>query len=65
MTRLYPDQIKEIGIVDRDYVRDVISGVLQDNIPEHPVNEWFIDSVHFANMVDKIVEEIFHESPGG
>lgn len=33
-----------------------LKDVLTDNLPECEVNRWFITSVHFANMLDKIKE---------
>ena len=39
-------------------VLDILEEVIKDELPSCPVNAWFIDSLHFYNMLDKIVERL-------
>lgn len=52
----YPEQWREADI---DKLRDIIQGVLEDELPECGTNRWFVHSIYFANMLDKIMQEIW------
>ena len=55
--RRYTEQPTEIIIGVGD-VKAAIKEVIEEELPECSVNEWFVDSVHFANMIDKIIDKI-------
>lgn len=54
--KVYLDQPTEGG-VEAD-IKKQIEDSLKENLPDCLANEWFIESVHFANMIDTIMEEI-------
>jgi len=65
--RKYPDQpsisTDQFGS-STDNVKDLtrfIIDFLSEELPDCPTNEWFIESVHLANMADKLVEELQRE----
>ena len=40
-------------------IKNIIMAVLDEDLPDCSTNEWFLESVNFANMVDKIMERIW------
>jgi len=56
--RQYPDQPDEIAGIDVGYLKDTLSEIISESLPDCATNDWFIESVNFPNMIDKIVEEI-------
>ena len=46
---------------DMDEMKEIMLDILEDELPECTTNERFIESVHFANMVDKIMTRIWAE----
>jgi len=58
--KLYPDQPKEA--LQAKEIKGIIEEIIEEELPICPVNEWFVDSVGFANMVDKLVEKIRTDS---
>ena len=55
----YMDQPKEGKTVEESVnIIRWIEDSLKEDLPECPTNEWFIESIHFANMVDKIMKEL-------
>ena len=53
---LYTDQPKEPPEVEID--ESHITDIIKDSLPECRINEWFLESIYFANMVDEIVISI-------
>ena len=53
----YPNQPE--STTGMNQMKDIIKEVLEEDLPDCNTNEWFIESVHFANMLDKIMEEIW------
>lgn len=51
-----PENIKKP--LTMEYIKKTIGEVLKEDLPDCEVNEWFIESVHFANMIDEITREI-------
>lgn len=51
------------GVINPDpkEVKDALMEELKEELPESEVNEWFIDSIHFANMIDKIVRRMWKD----
>ena len=39
--------------------RENIEEILIEDLPDCSTNEWFIQSIHFANMVDRIVNRLY------
>lgn len=56
--RIYPDQVP-VSRSDMDYIRDIVKDILEYELPDCETNGWFIASVHFANMLDKMMGEIW------
>uniref|UniRef100_A0A6M3LC90 Uncharacterized protein n=1 Tax=viral metagenome TaxID=1070528 RepID=A0A6M3LC90_9ZZZZ len=56
--RKYPKQPDNLG-VDMDKVKGIIEDIIEDDLPDSPVNQWFLDSVNFANMVDRIMARMW------
>ena len=40
-------------------IKNIIMEVLGEDLPDCSANEWFLESVNFANMVDKIMERMW------
>ncbi len=57
----YTDQPSEklVDNIRLEKIKDVIQEVLEEELPECDINAWFIDSVHFANMLDRAMEKIW------
>jgi len=60
----YPDQPGECepaesDTMTMDELRTVLDAFIRDALPVCSTNDWFIDSVYFANMLDKIVDIIW------
>ena len=51
--RNYPNSIQ----VEHN-LQENIEEVLMEDLPECPLNEWFLESVYFANMVDRIMDRL-------
>ena len=59
--RVYPDQPDDYGRISiPDFTRYIVD-FLKEELPDCIINEWFIESIYFANMVDKLVEELTRE----
>ncbi len=58
--RQYTDQPKEDPVTEDNinYIIATISSILTEELPDCDINDWFLRSVHFANMMDKIKEDI-------
>lgn len=56
----YPDQPTK-NIEDVRQIVDIIKEVLDDDLPDCATNDWFLESVYYANMVDKIASRIWEE----
>lgn len=54
----YPDQPYIITKRSAEEDTGFIIDFLKDELPTCETNEWFIESVHLANMVAKLVEEL-------
>ena len=55
----YIDQPREeIGESDLADIKEWIKDSLKEELPDCLANKWFIESVHFANMLDGIMEKI-------
>ena len=52
--RNYPNSIQ----VEHN-LQENIEEVLMEDLPECPLNEWFLESVYFANMVDRIMDRLY------
>jgi len=55
----YPNQPESMKTKDMAGIQLIIKKVLEEDLPDCRANQWFIESVHFANMLDKIMEEIW------
>ena len=56
--RIYQNQPDDYGrISSPDFTRYIVD-FLKQELPDCIINEWFIGSVDFANMVDKLVDEL-------
>jgi len=56
--RVYQNQPDDYGRISiPDFTRYIID-FLKQELPDCIINEWFIGSVDFANMVDKLVDEL-------
>jgi len=53
--REYPDSPKKIEVYDRNNTQKLLEEIIEEDLPECFLNEWFIESVYFANMIDKIL----------
>ena len=53
----YPGQPEERNISCKTLSNSLMD-ILKDELPDCKVNEWFIATTHFANMVDKIVAKV-------
>lgn len=51
--RDYPNSIQ----VEHNLQENIVE-VLMEDLPECPLNEWFLESVYFANMVDRIMDRL-------
>jgi len=59
--RVYQDQPDDYGRISiPDFTRYIVD-FLKEELPDCITNEWFIESIYFANMVDKLVEELTRE----
>jgi len=47
--------------LDEKLIQSIIREILSQELPSCEVNKWFIETVHFANMTDKITREICNE----
>jgi len=57
--REYTNQPEErLQLFDENSVRTTLEAVIEDLLPKCITNEWFLDSVYFANMIDKIISEV-------
>ncbi len=56
----YPDQV-EASERDPGDISESIKALLKDKLPDCPTNDWFIKSVHFANLMDSICRLIDKE----
>jgi len=45
-------------IADIADAKAAIKEIIEEELPECKVNEWFISSIYFANTVDKIIDRI-------
>lgn len=54
--KTYPDQPEVVAHMDE--VRKIVEEVLDEDLPECAVNEWFVETVYCANMLDKIIERL-------
>jgi len=59
--RQYPGQPNETTVFDTQYLKDTLSEIISDSLPDCAANDWFIESVNFPNMIDKIVVELQRE----
>ena len=50
--KVYPNQPSEFIEVDEAF--EEVKRILEDDLPDCNVNSWFIQSLYFANMIDKI-----------
>ena len=57
--RTYDNQPSDL--LNKIALSNLIMSELKDNLPNCKINEWFLDSCDFANMVDKIAEIILEE----
>ena len=56
--RVYQNQPDDYGRISiPDFTRYIVD-FLKQELPDCIINEWFIGSVDFANMVDKLVDEL-------
>jgi hypothetical protein len=61
--RIYPDQPDEPEevMLHPEPVARFIRDFLKEELPECRVNEWFLETVYFANMCDNLTEDLFKE----
>ena len=56
--RVYQNQPDDYGRISiPDFTRYIVD-FLKQELPDCIINEWFIGSVDFVNMVDKLVDEL-------
>ena len=64
--RNYPDQPAEVlegegrYLASMDEIRSIIQATLQNDLPECETNEWFMASVNFPNMLDRMMQDIWN-----
>jgi hypothetical protein len=62
----YPNQPtgKIVADVDLGQITRIISAVLEDRLPDCETNKWFIQTVHYPNMIGEIIRAIREELNG-
>jgi len=60
--RAYAEQPREQLEDDKpnmDGIRKIINEGLMENLPDCSINNWFLESVYYANMLDNIIQTIW------
>lgn len=58
MMKEYAEQPQVLSSCSEADLKSIIQSVLEEDLPDCVTNRWFVDSVNFANMIDKIVEKV-------